>query len=285
MTQDELNFERIKSAIRYLKEHALLQPSLDEVAQHVCMSPFHFQRLFTEWAGISPKKFVQYTTLQHAKSLLRQPENTTHRTAHLAGYSSNSRLHDQFVSIEAMTPAQYRKNGQHLTIAYGRYPSPFGEILIASTAIGICYIAFEDGDDTALRTLLKQFPHAAIRNDKTALQQDAVRFFAQDWSVSSKIKLHLKGTPFQVKVWEALLTIPFGALNSYHEIATKIEQPTASRAVGSAIGKNPIAYLIPCHRVIQASGVLGGYMWGTERKQIMIGWESCRLHPPIDTKK
>jgi len=275
-TQDQTNFERIAEAIGYIKEHFKDQPKLEEVAEKIHLSPFHFQRLFSEWAGVSPKKFLQYITVDHAKKLLRENQSSVFDTAFETGLSGTGRLHDLFVNIEGMTPGEFKNGGELLTINYSFAESPFGNILVASTAKGICHLAFADDQSAALEFLQSMFPNAHYHQMVDMIQQQALYLFTHDWSKLSQVKLHLKGTAFQLKVWETLLKIPMGQLTSYGDIAKSIHQPTASRAVGSAIGDNPIAFLIPCHRVIQSSGVIGQYHWGSIRKTAMIGWESAK---------
>ena len=276
-TQENLNYERISTAIEYLITHYKSQPQLEEVAAHVHLSPFHFQRLFTEWAGISPKKFLQYLSLEHAKRMLQTQQATLFDTTYHTGLSSTSRLHDLFLSIEGMTPAEYKNGGQHLRIQYSFAESPFGRVLVASTNKGVCYLGFVEGEEKALTTLTSRFPAANFVCSLDGIQQQALAFFKGDWTQLQSLKLHLKGTAFQIKVWEALLTIEMGKLSTYGKIAQQIGHPKAARAVGSAVGDNPVAFLIPCHRVIQASGVIGQYYWGSTRKTAMIGWEAAHV--------
>lgn len=275
-TQQIIDFERIKDAIEYLHANYKLQPSLDEVAEHVHLSPHHFQRMFSEWAGVSPKQFLQYISLAHAKSLLKETRASLFDAAHEVGLSGTSRLHDLFVHIEGMTPGEYKNGGENLSINYSLAESPFGNILVASTPKGICYMAFADKEEEAFESLRSTYPNAKYSNTTDRLQQNAVFVFTQDWSNPAEIKLHVKGTDFQLKVWETLLHIPAGKLTTYGDIAQKIDSPKASRAVGSAVGSNPVAFLIPCHRVIQSSGILGEYHWGSSRKAAMIGWEGAK---------
>ena len=269
-----LDYQRIEQAIRFIRENFQDQPDLDEIARQIHLSPFHFQRLFKEWAGVSPKKFLQFTSIEYAKQLLEQ-QKTLATVSFETGLSGTSRLHDLFIQIEGMTPGEYQQGGKHLHIYYSYAETVFGNILIASTEKGICHISFVQ-ETSDLSALINRFP-AAVLEQKTDLhQQEALKMFRDDWSDLDKIKLHLKGTPFQIKVWNALLQIPMGSLKSYLEIANEIGDPKASRAVGTAIGNNPIAYIIPCHRVITSSGNLGGYHWGIDRKSAMIGWESAK---------
>ncbi len=272
-TQKELNYERIAKAIQYIQDHFQEKPSLDAIAEHVHLSPFHFQRLFSDWAGTSPKKFLQYTQVNYAKKLLKEEQKTLFETHLLTGVGSTSRLHDMFVQIEGMTPAEYKQGAEGLDISYSWQDTPFGICLVASTDKGICYMAFVDQKEEGLNEFEKVFENANISEQELPIHLEAVRIFNPEDNSLKRIKLHLKGTPFQLKVWQALLQIPLGEVSSYKDIANKIEQPNASRAVGTAIGQNPIAYLIPCHRVIQTTGQTGGYRWKPIRKSVILGWE------------
>ena len=271
--QQTINYNKIAEALIFIKENFKQQPDLDEIAAKINLSPFHFQRLFTEWAGVSPKKFLQYTSVTYAKNLLRNRQTTLLDAAEETGLSGTGRLHDLFVKIEGMTPGEFKNGGKYLAINYSFAISKFGNILIASTTKGICYIAFAEDPIKTLTDLKDSFPNANFRQIADEFHQNILQVFSCDWQNLTQIKLHLKGTDFQLKVWEALLKIPMGQLATYGSIATNINKPTASRAVGTAIGSNPVAILIPCHRVIQASGNFGGYMWGNTRKTAMIGWE------------
>jgi len=271
------DYERIKKAIEFIRSNFQQQPDLDAVAKEVYLSPFHFQRLFKDWAGVSPKKFLQYISLQHAKKFLQ--DHTVTDTAFETGLSGSSRLHDLFISIEGMTPGEYKNGGEQLQINYSFAETPFGNIIVASTPKGICHLAFADDEKDALQQLQLQFPNAQFRQVVDTIQQNALFIFTQDWKDLSKIKLHLKGTPFQIKVWEALLKIPMGDVSTYSGIANTIKNPNASRAVGTAIGDNPVAFLIPCHRVIRSTGDFGQYHWGSIRKTAMIGWEAAKTNP------
>ena len=275
-TQDQLNYTRIAEAIEYIRTHFKEQPNLDEVAEKVHLSPFHFQRLFSEWAGTSPKKFLQYISVQHAKKLLKEEQATLFDTAYETGLSGTSRLHDLFINIEGMTPAEYKNGAKNLDINYSFAESPFGNLIVASTVKGVCFMGFYEDEPTAFAALQAHFSHAAFSRKLDMIQQNALFIFQNDWSKLHEIKLHLKGTDFQLKVWETLLKIPMGQLATYGTIAQKIGNPNASRAVGTAIGSNPVAFLIPCHRVIQSTGTFGGYMWGPTRKTAMIGWEGAK---------
>ncbi|SIT24108.1 bifunctional helix-turn-helix domain-containing protein/methylated-DNA--[protein]-cysteine S-methyltransferase [Chryseobacterium gambrini] len=277
-TQNQIDYERIAKAIDYIRSNFKLQPSLEEVAEKIHLSPAHFQKMFSDWAGTSPKKFLQFISLEHAKSLLKEEKASLFDTAYETGLSSTSRLHDLFVKIEGMSPAEYKNGGKSLNINYSFSESPFGKVIAASTEKGICYMAFETDQHKALGNLQAKFPNASFFERKDDFQNNALSIFSKDWSELNTIKLHLKGTDFQLKVWESLLTIPMGKLSTYGNLADKIGNPNASRAVGTAIGSNPVAFLIPCHRVIQSTGKIGGYMWGSERKQLIIGWESSKMY-------
>jgi AraC family transcriptional regulator, regulatory protein of adaptative response / methylated-DNA-[protein]-cysteine methyltransferase len=274
--QQHINYNRIAEAIDYIQQHFKEQPSLDEVADKIHLSPFHFQRLFTDWAGVSPKKFLQYISVQHAKNILKDKQATLFDAAFETGLSGTGRLHDLFIKIEGMTPGEFKNGGENLFINYSYAESPFGNIAVASTTKGICYMAFADDEQKALNDLQQHFPNATFKQMLDVIQQHALYIFTHDWSKLHQIKLHLKGTDFQLKVWETLLKIPMGQLSTYGSIAEKIKNPNASRAVGTAIGSNPVAFLIPCHRVIQSTGTFGGYMWGPTRKTAIIGWEAAK---------
>lgn len=273
--QNQIDYERIEKAICFIRNNFKEQPSLERIAEAVHMSAYHFQRIFSEWVGVSPKKFMQYTSLEYAKNLLKN-QITLIDTAHETGLSGSSRLHDLFVTIEGMTPGEFKNNGANLTINYNFFNSPFGKIIIASTLKGICHIFFEEDEIKALSDLKARFPNAMYHNTTDKLQLNALLIFQEDWTHLDKIKLHLKGTPFQLKVWESLLKIPMGSLSTYGDIAKIIGNDKSARAVGTAIGNNPIAFLIPCHRVIQNNGKISGYMWGQDRKVAIIGWEGAK---------
>jgi AraC family transcriptional regulator of adaptative response/methylated-DNA-[protein]-cysteine methyltransferase len=274
---EKINFQRIEEAIGFITENFKSQPALDEVAKKIHLSPYHFQRLFTDWAGVSPKKFLQFISLEHAKNILREKQASLFDAAFETGLSGTSRLHDLFINIEGMTPGEYKNGGENLSINYSFAESPFGNILVASTSTGICHMAFADDEKGALADLKKSFRNAHYKQMVDLIQQNALYIFTKDWKNLDKIKLHLKGTDFQLKVWEALLKIPMGKLSTYGDIAGQLQLPRASRAVGSAVGNNPVAFLIPCHRVIQSSGAFGQYHWGSNRKTAMIGWEAAKF--------
>src|ERR1700712_5212618 len=230
-TQEAINYHRIAEAINYIRLNFKDQPNLDEVAEKVSMSPFHFQRMFTEWAGISPKKFLQYLSVEYAKGILKEKQATLFDAAFQTGLSGTGRLHDLFINIEGMTPAEYKNGGKALIINYSFAESQFGDILVASTAKGVCYLAFADNKEEALTGLREQFPNAAYHQVVDMIQQNALFIFKKDWSKLSTVKLHLKGTAFQLKVWEALLRIPMGGLHTYGLVAQHVHLPNAGRAV------------------------------------------------------
>jgi AraC family transcriptional regulator, regulatory protein of adaptative response / methylated-DNA-[protein]-cysteine methyltransferase len=277
LSQAAMDYARIERALHFLNANYLQRPALDEIAAHIHLSPFHFERLFQRWAGTSPKRFLQYLTKEHAKLLLRDSNNLLGAT-YESGLSGAGRLHDLFVSCEAVTPGEYKLSGEGVTIKYGFHPTPFGQCLLAATERGICALRFLPSlsKRAALRDLQTEWPAAEFVENDGETGEICRRIFsgaAED--ISAPFHLHLRGTNFQLKVWQALLTIPDGRLVNYGDLATKIGAPKASRAVGSAVGRNPIAYLIPCHRVIRSLGIIGDYRWGRERKQAMIGWETA----------
>lgn len=274
--QNKLDYARIAQAIGYIRSHFKQQPSLDEIAHEVALSNAHFQRMFTEWAGVSPKKFLQYTSIEHAKRMLADTRLPLSVVAQDTGLSGTGRLYDLFVSIEGMTPGEYKNGGANLSINYSFAQTPFGQVFIASTGKGICAMEFTDVYDSPRDALFHKFPHAKFTQAADEMQQNALLLFIRDWSKLREIKLHLKATGFQLKVWEALLRIPMGRLATYGDIAAQIEKPKACRAVGTAVGNNPVAFLIPCHRVIRSSGEFGNYRWGEVRKAAMIGWEAAK---------
>jgi AraC family transcriptional regulator of adaptative response/methylated-DNA-[protein]-cysteine methyltransferase len=274
------DYERVETAIRYIEAHHEAQPGLTEIARAAQMSDYHFQRLFSRWVGISPKRFLQFLTKEHAKNLIRH-SGTVLDTTFDSGLSSPGRLHDLFVNCEAVTPGEYKKRGAGLEIRYGFHPSPFGECLLAMTDRGICALTFvQDGDRARpVADLKKQWPQAAIRIAPQASAGLLDRIFGYPHDhPPAPLYLFVKGTNFQIKVWEALLKIPLGRAVTYEDIARHIGMPKASRAVGNAVGRNPIPFLIPCHRVIRKTGVLGHYGGGPARKKAMLGWESARVH-------
>lgn len=278
LENNSYHYRKVAEAIDFIDANFKNQPSLDEVADHIHLSPFHFQRLFVEWVGISPKKYLQFIGANYAKSLLRNSGATLFDAAIHTGLSGTGRLHDLFVAIEGMTPGEYQHGGANLNVNYNFAGSPFGEMIVASTSKGICYIAFIDDHQNGLNDLRNEFPNAVFNQKADPVQQNALSLFHDDWSNLNQIKLHLKGTDFQIKVWETLLFVPYGRLSTYSNIAKAVNRPKASRAVGTAIGSNPVAFLIPCHRIIQQSGNLGGYRWDVIRKKAIIGWEASKTN-------
>ncbi len=278
--EQHANYQRIAKAIHYLIAHQQTQPQLNELAQHLTISEFHLQRLFSEWAGVSPKQFLQFLTKEHAKQMLKN--NSVLDAALSSGLSGSGRLHDLLISSESVTPGEYRRSGEGLTISYGTHPSPFGYCFIASTHRGICKISFFDAKiskKTIVDELQAEWVNAEIieNQDKTKKLFENIFLPNND---KRELKIVLKGSPFQLKVWEALLKIPQGQIKSYQQVAEQLGSPSSVRAVASAIAKNNIALLIPCHRVIRATGVLNNYRWGDARKAAMICWESSRFLAP-----
>jgi AraC family transcriptional regulator of adaptative response/methylated-DNA-[protein]-cysteine methyltransferase len=274
LTQLSKDYMRIAQAICYIEANAHLQPDLHEVATHIGLSEYHFQRLFTRWAGISPKRFLQFLTKENAKALLSRSINLL-ETTYSAGLSSPGRLHDLFVQTEAVTPGEYKSKGAGVDIAFGFHPTPFGECLLALTGRGICFLAFVDYDHTfALGQLRQSWPNAVLTEDPNRTSPILDQIFSP--GSDGSIPLHVRGTNFQIKVWEALLRLPAGQVTSYELLAEHVCTSKAVRAVGNAIAQNPIAYLIPCHRVLQKSGGFGNYRYGTVRKKVILGWEMAR---------
>jgi len=277
------DYARIERAIRFLDAHRAAnratQPTLADVAADVGLSEAHFQKLFTRWAGISPKRFVQYRTAEVVKRLLAE-ERSVLDVSFEAGLSGPGRLHDLVVNAEAVTPGELQRGGAGLTVRFGFHPTLFGDCLIAVTARGICHLAFVHpvSRDDALARLRTDWPKAELVQDQEETRSVAARAFPAPDSPRRAIALHVKGTNFQLKVWNALLQVGDGAVTTYGAIAQAIGSPGGARAVGGAVGANPISYLIPCHRVIRASGELGGYAWGPDRKRVMLALESSREH-------
>ncbi len=274
LSEDYLRVERI---IRFLEVNFRHQPSLEEIARSAGLSEFHFQRLFSRWVGISPKRFIQFLTKEYAKSLLKSSRDVLDVSLS-AGLSGPGRLHDLFVNCEAVTPGEYGRQGEGITIRYGIHPSPFGACALAVTERGICALRFvqeDEGEDDEKR-LRRQWPRAELMRDQKATASLAARIFAfPSDSPPAPLHLYVRGTNFQIKVWEALLKIPLGAAVSYEDVARHIGMPGASRAVGSAVGANPIPFLIPCHRVIKKMGDFGNYGEGPQRKKAILGWEAA----------
>lgn len=276
-TYDGETYERISKAIAFMRQNHLDQPDLATIAQHVHLSEYHFQRLFTKWAGISPKRFLQYLTVEYAKSRIAETSSLLNLTMD-TGLSSPGRLHDLFVKLEAMSPGEFKAGGRGLQIWYGIHPTPLGECLIATTHRGICNLLFLDSasNDTAEAILRAEWMNADIVQNQQATQEICDRIFNPITASREPLVLFVKGTNFQIQVWRALLGVPFGGLTTYQGVAKAIDRPTAARAVGNALGRNPVGYLIPCHRVIRESGELGGFRWGLERKTVLMGWEASQ---------
>jgi AraC family transcriptional regulator, regulatory protein of adaptative response / methylated-DNA-[protein]-cysteine methyltransferase len=273
------HYQLIEQAIQYITANVQRQPELDEIASAIGLSEYHFQRLFTRWAGISPKRFMQFLTKEHAKELLARSENLLD-TTHQVGLSSLGRLHDLFINTEAVTPGEYKSHGAGLTIRYGLHPTPFGQCLIAATERGICHLSFvQTSEGSAIDNLVADWKQAEMTEDYNTTAPLIARIFATPEIDSAfnkeyqRISLHLRGTNFQIKVWEALLNIPTGSVTTYEHIAAQIGNPNALRAVGTAVGHNPIAVLVPCHRVIRKSGEFGNYRYGAARKIALLARE------------
>lgn len=276
--QQEIDSDRIAAAIGFLVKNYTSRPRLGDVADHVHLSPFHFQRMFHEWVGVTPKQFARFLSVEHAKKVLKETRATLFDVADEVGLSTTSRLHDLFVKIEGMTPGEYRNGGESLTVNYSFAATPFGTVIIGSTDKGICHMTFADeGEEGAFERMKSSLPNAAYRQSTDRNQQNALSVFTQDWSKPDQVKLHLKGTDFQLKVWNTLLQVPGGGLTTYSDLALKAGHAGAQRAVGTALGNNPVVLLIPCHRVIHASGIIGNYRYGGERKNAIIGWEAAKL--------
>lgn len=276
-TSGARDYERIAKAIEYLRRHATAQPDLSAVARHVHLSEHHFQRLFTRWAGVSPKRFLQFLTVEHAKSRLGQPLDLLALTADV-GLSGPGRLHDLFVTLEGMSPGEMRAGGAGLVLRYGIHPTPFGPCLIATSVRGVCALHFVAHPASARALLRDDWPHAGLVPDAMGTADLARRIFDPLQARQPQpLALLVRGTNFQLQVWRALLRLPFGSVASYRSIATHIGHPSAARAVGNALGANPIAWLIPCHRVIRAGGTFGPYRWGEARKAALLGWEAAHI--------
>jgi len=279
LQQAALDYKRIEKAISLLEMNFKNHPNLKEIAESVAMSEFHFQKLFSRWVGISPKRFLQYLTVEYAKDLLEKSHNLLDVT-YDSGLSSPGRLHDLFVNCEAMTPGNYKARGEGLVIEYGFQPSPFGDCLLLTTEKGICGLAFAQNDDVeaTLNAFQKRWRRAGFVENKDRIESLARAIFHPNAANPTKpLHLHVRGTNFQIKVWQALLKIPMGSVVSYNDVANNLGIPRASRAVGTAIGQNPISFLIPCHRVLRKNARISGYAWGPNRKRIMLGWEAAQV--------
>ena len=268
------DYKRVEEAIRFIAAKVSAQPSLDEIAAHLGLSPFHFQRLFTRWAGVSPKRFLQFVTVEGAKRLLDESASVLDAALEV-GLSGPSRLHDLFIGAEAVTPGEFKTSGRGLELRYGFHDSPFGSCFVATSERGVCALEFTDGPGRAdaVESLRRRWKDANILEDGGAGAGVVAALFGREGD--TPIRLHLAGTNFQLKVWKALLSIPEGRLASYGRLAESVGSPGAARAVGTALGQNPIGVLIPCHRVLRATGEIGGYRWGVERKRAIIAWEAC----------
>ena len=276
------DYALVRRAIKFLSEHWTDHPDLDDLARHIGLSTAHTQKLFKRWCGLSPKEFVQAITVDHARSLLGGAASILD-AAHEVGLSGGSRLHDLFVDHEAMTPGDYKRRGEGLAIVYGFHPSPFGEVLVLATARGVAGLAFVDEDNNqtraeALADMTSRWPAATFVENTAGTSAHVTRIFEPAaWQPEQPVRLVLIGTDFEVRVWEALLRIPMGRAVSYADIARHLGKPSASRAVGSAVGRNPVSFVVPCHRVLRGDGGLGGYHWGLTRKKALIGWETGRV--------
>jgi len=276
--EEHINYKRIEEAIHYLESNFQRQPELDEVAEKVHLSPFHFQRIFAEWAGISPKRFLQYLTVDFLKTKLLESRNIV-EAAEEAGLSSQSRVYDLFTTLEAVTPQEYKQKGGGLQIEYGFHETPFGIGLVGVTERGICWLSFVGSGEqpgAELEKMKEHWHNSVFHMNEKATAPLASRIFGGTTDQEKKLHVLVKGTNFQVKVWEALLRLPMGSVTTYQDIARSIQNPNALQAVGSAVGSNHIAYLIPCHRVIRKDGILGEYRWSPVRKKSMIGWEMAK---------
>lgn len=281
-TEAARDYALVRKAIGYLTDEWSSHPSLDDLATQLGLSPIHAQKLFKRWCGLSPKEFVQAIAVDHARELLVNSASVL-EAAHEVGLSGGSRLHDLFVTHEAMTPGDYKRRGEGLAIRYGFHPSPFGEALVMVTERGVCGLAFvnEDANQTraaALADMTMRWPRATYVEDAAATAPHVARIFEPgNWRADNPMRVVMIGTDFEVRVWEALLRIPMGRAVSYSDIARHLGQPTASRAVGAAVGRNPISFVVPCHRVMRGDGQLAGYHWGLTRKRALIGWETGRV--------
>lgn len=277
INETDINYSRIEKAIQYLEENFQRQPELDDVAEKVHLSPFHFQRIFTDWAGISPKRFLQFLTVDFLKTKLEQSKNIV-EAADAAGLSSQSRVYDLFTTLEAVTPHEYKQKGSGIRVEYGIHETPFGLCLIGVTERGICWLSFISTDEDPKNELekLKEHWHNSIFHQEQQLTKAFTDQIFFNKNTDKKLHVFVKGTNFQIKVWEALLRIPMGDVTTYQGIAQQIQSPKAMQAVGSAVGSNHVAYLIPCHRVIRKDGILGEYRWSSTRKKSIIGWEMAK---------
>ncbi len=270
------HYATIKKVINHIVANKLASPSLEDIAKSLNMTSGHLQKVFVEWVGISPKQFSRYLRLQYSKELLKE-HKSTETVTHQAGLSSASRLYDLFVDIEAMTPGEYQHSGENLTLYYSIFETKFGQCLVAATDKGICNILFADTVEEALADLKLRWTKATLVEKKKDAHRQIEKYF-KGITPTSGIKFHLRGTNFQIKVWEALLSIPEGSISSYGNIAERVGNKKLGRAVGRAIGDNPVGYIIPCHRVLTSTGEISGYRWGIERKRAMLCYEAVRKH-------
>jgi AraC family transcriptional regulator of adaptative response/methylated-DNA-[protein]-cysteine methyltransferase len=279
MTNNDLHrdYERVARAIKFITTNRRAQPSLDDVARAIGVSPFHAQRIFQRWAGVSPKRFLQFLTARDAFTLLRDEQQPVLATAYDLGLSGPSRLHDLMVAVDAVTPGTVQSAGAGLAVRWGVHDTPYGAALVGRSDRGLCWFGFvttpEQHGDSTLR---QRWPHATITHDPAVTAPLVQRMFGEADPAAPPLPLHLRGTNFQVKVWEALLRVPPGRLTTYAEVAQAVGEPTAHRAVGAAVGRNPLGYVVPCHRVIRASGAIGDYHWGATRKQAILAQELLR---------
>lgn len=276
--EQNINYYRIEKAIKFLEENFQHQPELDEVAEKVHLSPFHFQRLFTEWAGISPKRFLQFLTVDFLKDKLQETKNLS-EAAEYAGLSSQSRVYDLFTTLEAVTPQEYKTKGAGINIEYGLHETPFGRCLIGKTERGICWLSFlnRENEKKEIDSMKSHWHNSVFHQNQEETNELIDQIFNRPQDTHTKLHLFVKGTNFQIKVWDALLKIPTGNVTTYQGIAEQINSPRAMQAVGSAVGSNHVAYLIPCHRVIRKDGLLGEYRWNSARKKSIIGWEMAKV--------
>ncbi len=285
-TQWGSDYRRVEKAIHFIEENIARKPGLEEIARAAGVSEFHFQRLFSRMVGISPKKYQQFLTKEAAKGLLQGSESLLD-AAYDIGLSGPGRLHDLLVTCEAVTPGEYKSRGEGLTIRYGFHPTPFGEAMLALTERGICalYLSGDGAREPALSRLRGEWRNARLVRDQERTGAVIARIFAPARRASAPLTLYLRGTNFQVKVWEALLSVPSGRATTYERIARRIGSPKATRAVGAAVGRNPVAFLIPCHRVIRKTGDLGGYHWGPARKRLMLAWEAQKAAGQVEASE
>jgi AraC family transcriptional regulator of adaptative response/methylated-DNA-[protein]-cysteine methyltransferase len=279
-SQTAIDYDRIEKAIQFLAENFHSQPSLKEIAAKIHVSEYHFQRLFSRWVGISPKRFLQFLTKEYAKTLLEKSINLLDVT-YESGLTSPGRLHDLFVTCEAVTPGEYKAKGEGLEIAYGYHATPFGECMLAKTDRGICGLSFVQNDDRqpVFASLANRWQNAKLIENPDATRSLIKRIFnPSEEKDSTTLHLVLSGTNFQIKVWEALIKIPMGAVVSYEDVAAHIGMPKASRAVGNAVGNNPVSFVIPCHRVIRKTAEFGNYGGGVARKLMILGWEAVQMN-------